>query len=184
MLSFDKVPLNEDDDKAKFQKLYIAYRQKMWYAANCVLSDEYLAEDAVHNAFIGISKNMDKIGDIESSKTFSYVITAAKNAAIDIVRKRANSSPIDIGDLYGLSDTDSSSFSEKFEAEDALLAALKNIPEVYRDVLFYLTSENMTEKEIASLLGRKAGTVHQQVRRARILLKKELEKGATNNADK
>ncbi len=183
MLSFCSALANEDD-KTKFQKLYITYRQKMWYAANRVLSDEYLAEDAVHNAFIGIAANMDKIGEIDSPRTFSYVVTAAKNAAIDILRKNASASPIDISDLYELSDTKSSSFSETLETEDALMSALKRMPEIYSDVLYYLTVEGMTEKEIASLLSRRVGTVHQQVRRARIMLKKELEKGAINNADK
>ena len=40
------------------------------------------------------------------------------------------------------------------------------------------------EKEIAELLGRKPGTVHQQVRRGRMILKEELMKGAKVNGNK
>ena len=87
MLVFYTLLIEEESDKAKFEKIYTLYKKKMWYAANSVLNDSHLAEDAVHNAFIGIAKNMKRIDDADSHKTLSYVITAAKNAAIDILRK-------------------------------------------------------------------------------------------------
>ena len=67
MLLFYTLLIEEDDDKAKFEKIYTLYRKKMWYTANSVLSDSYLAEDAVHNAFIGIAKNMKRIEEIDKN---------------------------------------------------------------------------------------------------------------------
>ena len=58
------------------------------------------------------------------------------------------------------------------------------MPDTYRDVLYLLVVEQMSEKEIAELLGRKPGTVHQQVRRGRAILKEELMKGASVNGNK
>ncbi len=58
------------------------------------------------------------------------------------------------------------------------------MPTVYRDVLYLLIVEQMSEKKIAELLGRKPGTVHQQVRRGRAMLKEELMKGAKVNGNK
>ena len=184
MLLFYTLLIEEVSDKIKFEKIYNLYRKKMWYTANSVLSDAYLAEDAVHNAFIGIAKNISKITDAESSKTLSYVITAAKNAALDILRKNKGLSETDIDELYDVSDKDSSSFYQSIETEDFIVKTLAAMPTVYRDVLYLLIVEQMSEKEIAELLGRKPGTVHQQVRRGRAILKEELMKGATVNGNK
>ena len=183
MLLFYTLLIEEDDDKAKFEKIYTLYRKKMWYTANSVLSDAYLAEDAVHNAFIGIAKNMKKIEAVDSSKTLSYVITAAKNAALDILRKNKGLPEADIDELYDVSDKESSSFYQSIETEDFMVKALERIPSVYRDVLYFLVVEQMSEKEIAELLGRKPGTIHQQARRGRIMLKEELMKGAIVNGN-
>ena len=156
----------------------------MWYAANTVLSDAYLAEDAVHNAFIGIAKNIKKISDAESAKTLSYVITAAKNSAIDMARKNKGITETDIDELYDVSDKKSSSFYESIETEDFIEKILSTMPDTYRDVLYLMIVEQMSEKEIAELLGRKPGTVHQQARRGRMILKEELMKGAKVNGNK
>ncbi len=184
MLLFYTLLIEEDDDKIKFEKIYTLYRKKMWYAANSVLSDSYLAEDAVHNAFIGIAKNMKKIEVVDSSKTLSYVITAAKNAALDILRKNKGLPETDIDELYDVSDKESSSFYQNLETEDLIIKILTTMPETYRDVLYLLVVEQMSEKEIAELLGRKPGTIHQQVRRGRAILKEELMKGAKVNGIK
>ncbi len=184
MLLFYTLLIEEDDDKIKFEKIYTLYRKKMWYAANSVLSDAYLAEDAVHNAFMGIAKNIKKIEDTESKKTLSYVITASKNAAIDILRKSKGITETDIDELYDVSDKESSSFDRALETEDFIEKTLAAMPAVYRDVLYLLLVEQMSEKEIAELLGRKQGTVHQQVRRGRMILKEELMKGAKVNGNK
>ena len=184
MLVFYTLLIEEDDDKAKFEKIYTLYKKKMWYAANSVLNDSHLAEDAVHNAFIGIAKNMSKIEDADSQKTLAYVITAAKNTAIDILRKNKGIQETDIDELYDVSDKESSSFYKAFETEDFITKTLAVMPAVYRDVLYLLIVEQMTEMEIAELLGRKPGTVHQQVRRGRMILKEELMKGAKVNENK
>ena len=72
------------DDKEKLSKLesvYTLYKKRMWYVANQILDNAQDAEDAVHNALIGIARNLDHITDIDSKSTLAYVITAAKHAA-------------------------------------------------------------------------------------------------------
>ena len=96
---------------------------------------------------------------------YYYVITAAKNAALDILRKEKNRPDTDIDTLYYISDKESSSFNKVIETEDMIVKILASMPVIYRDVLYLLIVEQMSEKEIAVLLGRKPGTVHQQVRR-------------------
>ncbi|MBQ9945773.1 MAG: sigma-70 family RNA polymerase sigma factor [Clostridia bacterium] len=184
MLLIYTLHIEEENDRIKFEKIYSLYKNKMWYAANQILSDAYLSEDAVHNAFIGIAKNIKRISSADSQKALSYCITAAKNAAIDILRKNKGIQETDIDGLYDISDKKSSSFYEVLETKDIIEKAVAALPTVYRDVLYLLIAEQMSEKEIAGLLGRRPGTVHQQVKRGRKILQEEIMKGAKINGDK
>lgn len=59
MLAFYMMLIDDEQNKSKFEKLYYEYRDRMMYVALSVLHNNEDAEDAVHNAFIGIAKNMD-----------------------------------------------------------------------------------------------------------------------------
>ena len=59
----------DPQDRNKFEQLYIQYKQLMFCVANSILRNEYDAEDAVHQAFLAIVKNLDKISDLECTKT-------------------------------------------------------------------------------------------------------------------
>lgn len=56
--------LETEQEKTKFEQLYLTYRQTMFYVANSVLHDTQLAEDAVHQAFLRI---MDTWGIFQRS---------------------------------------------------------------------------------------------------------------------
>ena len=55
--------IDAEEDKPKFAILYETYRHLMMKVALNVLKDTFLAEDAVHESFIKIAKNMEKIGE-------------------------------------------------------------------------------------------------------------------------
>ena len=80
--------IDSAEDKRKFVVIYETYRCFMMKIAFDVLGDDYTAEDAVHEAFIKVAENMDRIEETESLRTKRYLATIVKNAAIDIYRKR------------------------------------------------------------------------------------------------
>ena len=85
--------LNGQEDKNKFELLYEKYRKLMFYIANNILNDEYLAEDAVHQTFIKI-KNLDKIDDVSCHKTKSFIVIMVRNTAINMYNRRKRTSVI------------------------------------------------------------------------------------------
>lgn len=176
MLAFYLSLIDSDEEKSKFEQLYTLYRKRMWYTANQVLSDSFDAEDAVHNAFIGIAKNMSSIGDVESKETFAYVITAAKNCALNISRKKKQNDTIPLDDFREI--PDEAAFERLCEVEnrDTLVKALEALPDMYRNVLYLKYFSGMSEKEIAGLLGIKYATVRQQISRAKAMLAGQLSK--------
>ena len=75
-------------DKSKFEYVYLTYRAFMFYIANGILHNAQDAEDAVHNAFLSIAKNIEKIGDPASLKTKGYISIITERKAIDLYRER------------------------------------------------------------------------------------------------
>lgn len=181
MLSFYLTLVDGENDQNKLEKLYSLYRLKMWYTANRILSDGFLAEDAVHDAFIGVARNIGKIGDVESSKTCAYLITAARNSAISIARKSKTDSTVNLDELFDLRDKEADAVFEEMETQKRARHILEQMPETYRDVLYYFLVENMSEKEIASLLSRNINTVRQQVRRGRLIFAEKFKKGEASD---
>ena len=75
-------------DRIKFEQLYRKYRNLMFYIANKILQNQQDAEDAVHNAFLSVAKNISKISDIECPKTRGFLVIIVERKAIDILRNR------------------------------------------------------------------------------------------------
>ncbi len=61
--------LDTQEEKSKFELIYINYRQLMFYIAKNILEDDFLSEDAVHDAFINIAKSLGNISDAICPRT-------------------------------------------------------------------------------------------------------------------
>lgn len=168
MLTFYLILTDSPEEKSKLERLYILYKKRMWYIAKKILNDNFDAEDAVHNAFIGIAKNIDHIKDPESTETFAYVITATKHAALNIVTRTRNIAEFD--EYKATKNTSENDFLAVLENKMLVLSALKKLPDDYRDLLYYHYYLDMSEKDISTLVNRKYPTVRKQISRAKQLL--------------
>lgn len=66
--------LDSDEDKSKFEQLYIAHRDLMYYVAYKILRDAQLSEDAVHTAFLKIMKRFSDLGEISCPQMLSAFV--------------------------------------------------------------------------------------------------------------
>ncbi|MBQ7714290.1 MAG: RNA polymerase sigma factor [Clostridia bacterium] len=154
--------------------LYVAYKE---------LGNVQDAEDAVQDALIRISSNIDSIDTSDSIRARNYVLIAAKNSARNIRRKNLRDQKIiPIDDAFDLSGGDTTLEIVEKSNFDSIVECINKLHPVYRDVLYYRCVEEMPEKEIANLLGRKYGTVKMQIKRGKEQLAALLEeKGVTSN---
>ena len=53
------------EQKSKFEEAYLKYNKMGFYYAREILHDDALAEDALHDAFLSLARNLDKIGEID-----------------------------------------------------------------------------------------------------------------------
>lgn len=167
--------IDNEQDKRKFEILYSLHYKRMFYVAKNILHDVHEAEDALQNAFISLAANIDKVDDISSKSTLSFVLTVARNAAIDLSRKRDAIIYIDDDFFSHERDIDISDIIVSEEEFNNVVAAIQKLPDKYKDVLNLHYINNFTVKETASLLSRKASTIKKQITRGKKLLVKHLQ---------
>lgn len=160
--------IDSEDDREKFEIIYHEYRKRMVSVAYSILHNNEDSEDAVHETFIRIAKNMKAIDDPRSKKTAAYVITAAKNNAINLFNKNKRAREhIFTGDIGNLTDE---RFFEKMsltESYKEIVNAVELLNETYRDVMYYHFVCDMKIKDIADLLGEKPSAVQQKLIRGK-----------------
>lgn len=177
MLGFYLSILETNEDKDRFEKLYRMFKQDMYAIAYSILNNKEDAEDAVHQAFIAIANNFEKVNKIPSQEIKSYVVIISKNTALNFYKKnkRIASHRIELNDNIAVDDID---FLEQYEY-DQLVKVISELPEIYKDVIFLRYLEGFTSKEIAGMLSITSESVWKRLERAKKLLKEALEKDDT-----
>ena len=180
MLIYYLSALDTEEDKNKFEKLYIAYKQAMYYSAYRILSNVTQSEDAVHQAFIRIIDQFSHVGDIDSVQTKSFCVIICRNIAIDMYRKDKKRS------LFSLVETD---IPDKKEMDTSVLsdmnveeitACIMRLPDIYKDVLMLTSGNGYRPKQIAKALHISHENAKKRIQRARIILQQELRKEHLN----
>ena len=171
---FYLMMIDTDESKRKFVVLYEKYRYLMMKVAYDVLGDNYLAEDAVHEAFIKVAKNMAKIGEADAQETKRYLITITKNATIDIYRKRKVQMKREIF-VDELGEENLPLNYMETNLDNQILDILKNLPVKYRDVFLLKYSSKLDNNEIAEILNISEGTIRQRLTRGKAMLQKAID---------
>lgn len=133
-------------DRIKFEQVYLKYRGFMLKIANEILRNEQDAEDAVHNAFLSIAKNISKISDLDCPKTRGLLVIIIKSKSIDILRDRKKHTSEElieneIGET--LPDLD----------EHDLKWCINQLRPRYRAVILLKYSHGYSTREIADIMG-------------------------------
>lgn len=168
MFCFYLLIIEDDNNKTKFECIYLKYKDLMLNRAYDILHDSILAEDAVHNAFLSILKNLSKIKSVDKKETKGYVIVIVENAAKKIYNHEHKIHTLE----YSENEVDVSA-EEKYEVKATLQYIKQQInllPEIYRTVLILKYYNDLDNKEIASVLSIPYETVRKRVLRGKQLL--------------
>ena len=159
--------MHSEKDKEKLRQLYDRYKNRMYITACKVLHDPQRAEDAVHDAFIVVSKHLDKIDDVDSVRAGAYMIKVVRSRALNIVRMGLpeKETALDEAEIKA----DESLLDEicRKESYNEIVTAILSLEEKYRDVLTLYYLNDLSLSEIAELQGVKENTVKQQLFRGR-----------------
>ena len=160
--------LSDEQERASFEALYLRYRSLMLSVARKFLSEPQDAEDAVHQAFLSILKNFNKISTIDCPETRAFVVIIVERKALDILRARQKTVPLEEME-HGV--------EIPLPGDNGLADALAKLPARYRQVLLLRFSYGYTTRELAKEFGMTQSTVQKLVWRAKEALEKLYEKG-------
>ena len=138
--------IDSPDDQSKFEKLYHEYKGLMFYVANNILHNDQDAEDAVHQAFVKIAENIEKIEETMCPKTKGYVVTIVENRAIDLYRKKIRHTSVELKEeVIGL--------SVEYAGSNGLTKCILKLPANYREIILLKYYHGYTLREIAKMIG-------------------------------
>lgn len=157
------------EDRSKFEFLYMEYRGLMFHVANKILHNEQDAEDTVHQAFLKVAENIEKIGDPKCPKTQGYIVTIAENKAIDLYRRRQKRQVVELSD-------DLPGVTAIYEGENTLAACILKLPARYREVILLRYYQGYSVKEVAAILGLSLSAASKLNQRAKNRLRELYEK--------
>ena len=175
MISFFLVYLDSDDDKALFESIYISFRKQMFVEAYSIVYSESDAEDIVHSVFYNIvSKHWDRIKGIQDDRDLkNYLLISTKNTAINYrkkMRKIIYSENDEIYEIAGLTEYSDASFIDMIcDRYDYVqtVKAIREMNEIYRDVLYLHFVLELSVSQIAVILNRPKSTVKKQLVRGK-----------------
>lgn len=180
MLQFYLSLIETEEDKSKFERLYNQYKKLLKYIAVEMLQDEFLAEDAVHEAFIKLTRYINGIDESNSHKTKAFIVIIIKSVCRDMLRKESNKDTIvsiEEMDNMGYASEDS---LKNIELQD-VYAAIESLPDTYREITELKLYYDFSDKDIADIVGINNAAVRKRIQRAKEILRKKLAKRSEDN---
>ncbi len=141
-------------DNEAFDKIYELTYRKIFFIVLPILRDKALTEDIMQDTYL---KFLEKLYDYKTKNSLAYILTIAKNLAINEYNKRKRE--VKVVD----SDMDAFSYDEYLEIsaanEELIKSALKILKKKERNIFLLHNIENLTHREIALILNIPLGTV-------------------------
>ena len=151
------TPSNQED---KLARIYRLYQAPVLRLALRILGNEHDAEDAVHDAFESITRNLDRLAAPEDRRTRGYVMVVTERKAIDLLRLRQKSAADELDDSIGGVDFPDADGS-------ALARCMAKLPQRYREILLLRFVYGYSMRETAELMDIPFTTVGKLSQRAK-----------------
>ncbi len=163
--------VENENDKGKFEEIYIRYKSLMLSRAYEILRDRELSEDAVHNAFIRILKNLEKLDEADSNRTKGFVMIVLENVAKTMYVNSRKHNIIELNENISVDTNVEIDTEEKLTAE-FIAQKIAQLPDNYREIITLKYLHGFNDKEIASVLNISQTSARKRLQRSREKLKK------------
>ncbi len=167
------VAASASGDRSAFESLYRRHADAAWRVASAVASNRDDAADAVSDAFTRVLAALEAGRLDDPSRFRSYLLSATRNAAIDLHRRSGRLRPTERMDDFDAPANARTATERVDDRQDATLVAkaFRGLPERWRSVLWLVEVEGIPPREAADLLGLSANNVSQLAVRARVGLR-------------
>ena len=162
-------------DQEAFAELYEKTRKIVYSICLSIVKDGGIAEELTQDTFVSV---WSEIGKFRGKGLKTWVLTIAKNKALNVLRKRKRETVVDFfeneGTLGNYAEETVYSIENNITTNLVLSAALELLDAVDRQIVL-LKNSGMKTKEIAEFLAMPRGTVSWRYSEALKTLKKYLE---------
>jgi RNA polymerase sigma factor (sigma-70 family) len=160
-------------ERGAFEALIARWAGPVAGYARRVSEDAEAAAELSQEIWVRVLRGIDRLKEPRRFRAWLFGI--AHRAFIDALRRRYKALP-PLDDLGP--PTDDESFDDHDDIE-RMEAGLGRLPPVEREILTLFYLHELTIEETSAALAIPAGTVKSRLHRARLLLRRELEKGET-----
>lgn len=167
----------QQGDHGAFRQLFDRYHKRAYSVAYGVLKNRHDAMDVVQEGFVKVHKHLASFQGSSSFYTWLYRIVM--NLAIDQLRRRKTSRPVEYDDaiardgdvndaiLPRMADANPRKAAIRRELIEKIDAALAELPEYHRQVILLREIEGLSYEEMAEVLEVPKGTIMSRLFHAR-----------------
>lgn len=164
----------KNGDRTVFDEIYERTRKTVYFSVLPILRDRSLADDIVQDCYM---KMLDCIGTYTEKNFLAYLVTIARNLALNEYRRRRRTVYTD-ADIDGLAPFSYESPLEISAGNEAIIRkALAALDEGEKAVFLLHNVSDLPHREIALILGKPIGTVtwlySRAVRKVRAAVKED-----------
>jgi RNA polymerase sigma-70 factor (ECF subfamily) len=159
------------DDQGAMTELFDRYSGMVYSVALRVLKDPGQAEDVMQEIFFQVWRNPDSFVSGRGSLG-AWLAVMARNRAIDALRRRRPTEPVD--EVVLASNTDLASDIERNRMMEKIRDVMKELPAEQQKSVEMAFFEGLTHSEIAARTGDPLGTIKTRIRSALMSLRKAI----------
>ena len=161
-------------DESAFGFLVAKYREPVYASAYAKLQNFADAQDLTQEVFIKAYQNLRALKHYDRFRSWLYAITS--NLCKNFLRAKASRPDREfVKDIETeVLDRPAMQAYQREKAYEPLHEALEELPDIYREVLTLSYLGGMKNREIAEFLGTPIKTIESRLRRAKLMLKKEM----------
>ncbi len=159
-----------DGDESAVGELYDRFARPLYSMVHRILPNSSDAEEIVQDVFVSLWKNADTF-DSRRSSPFTWLVTIARNKAIDRIRHTKRRLP----EALGSTDTESSreqidpandaaDDTDQNERADIISAWVTELPSNQREAISLAFFDGLSHPQIAEHLHESIGTIKSRIR--------------------
>lgn len=143
-----------------FNEFFELTKQKVFYAALAITHDRALSEDVLQDTFISFLNSKERLK--KNTSPLAYLLTTARNTALNVVKKRNLETTNDNDDEIVIAVDEHYS-----DEEERTLAQMRRLlkPDEYEIVVLHIF-DDLPQKTIAKILKKPLGTISWAYRNA------------------
>src|SRR4030095_161543 len=147
------------------EQTYLSIRSDLKTFIHGRVRNKDLAEDILHDVFIKVHSNINKLKD--PSKLTSWIYQITRNSINDFYRTK-KTEPTDKTDIIDKSNIEKPA---SVKLERSIRTFIKNMPRIYREAIILTDYKGLTQTELADKLILSVPAAKSRVLRARKMLK-------------